>query len=76
MQWLQQVLYQVDSDYEQVITGGVYSDAIAEKVREWQQYKGLQTDGVLGPETIMALEQELGYDIGLDGRLESTRAVE
>ena len=43
------------ADYQQVITGGVHSVAISEQVRIFQADNGMESDGLLGKDTIMAL---------------------
>lgn len=53
--WLQDQMVKWNADYQQVITGGVYSVAISEQVRFFQADNGMESDGVLGKDTIMAL---------------------
>ena len=53
--WLQDQMVKWNADYQQVITGGVYSVAISEQVRFFQADNGMESDGLLGKDTIMAL---------------------
>ena len=55
--WLQDQLAIIDQTAERLVTGGLYTTAIADKVRDFQSEQGLKTDAVLGRETIMRLNQ-------------------
>ena len=57
LDWLQARLQQVDVGYEQVITGGRYNEAISEQVLLFQTEQGIKADAVVGPQTIMKLNQ-------------------
>ena len=58
--WLQETLVAEDSNYEKLITGGVYSTALSERVKKFQSKVGLKDDGILGRTTIMALNNLTG----------------
>ncbi len=53
--WLQARMSRLDDDYEWVISGGRYGDAIRGKVTAFQQRHRLRADGVLGQETSMMI---------------------
>lgn len=55
--WLQTQLNSFDNSEEIVITGGHYTPAIREKVERFQAQNALLVDGVLGRETVMAINQ-------------------
>ncbi|MAH72584.1 MAG: hypothetical protein CBC09_00885 [Cellvibrionales bacterium TMED49] len=55
--WLQERFLKLDSAYEQIITGGRYTEALQIQVLEFQRFHGLQQDGILGPETIMMINR-------------------
>lgn len=53
--WLQTRMSRLDDDYEWIISGGRYGDAIRAKVTAFQQRHRLRADGVLGQETTMMI---------------------
>jgi len=53
--WLQARMSRLDEDYEWVISGGRYGDAIRAKVTAFQQRHRLRADGVLGQQTTMMI---------------------
>ena len=53
--WLQARMSRLDQDYEWVISGGRYGDAIRAKVTAFQQRHRLRADGVLGQQTTMMI---------------------
>lgn len=53
--WLQARMSRLDDDYEWVISGGRYGEAIRAKVTAFQQRHRLRADGVLGQETTMKI---------------------
>ena len=55
--WLQDQLAIIDQTAERLVTGGRYTAAVADKVRDFQSEQALKTDAVLGRETIMRLNQ-------------------
>ena len=55
--WLQDQLAIIDQNAERLVTGGLYSAAIAAKILDFQTVRGLKSDGVVGRETIMKLNQ-------------------
>ena len=55
VRWAQEKLEAVLSNYEYVIGGGVYSQPIVRSVARFQSQQGLETDGLLGPRTILRL---------------------
>jgi general secretion pathway protein A len=57
LNWLQPRLEQIDSELPHLITGGRYSQPIAEGVAEFQRLHGLQADGVLGRRTLMKFNE-------------------
>jgi general secretion pathway protein A len=57
LQWLQSQLKLIDSDYLPLITGGNYTEAIRDKVLDFQTQQGIRADGVVGRQTIMQLNQ-------------------
>jgi general secretion pathway protein A len=57
LQWLQSQLQLMDSDYLPLITGGNYTEAIRDKVLDFQIQQGIRADGVVGRQTIMQLNQ-------------------
>lgn len=57
LDWLQSRLQQLDTAYERVITGGRYNAAISEQVLLFQTQQGIKADAVVGPQTIMKLNQ-------------------
>ena len=64
--WLQSKMLEWDESYQEVITGGIYSSAISEQVRRFQSDNGVQSDGVLGRETIIALNDLSGVSPALE----------
>ena len=44
-----------DNNYEWVITGGHYTEAIGQKVLDFQERNQLLADGILGDQTTMML---------------------
>ncbi|MGB2451294.1 MAG: peptidoglycan-binding protein, partial [Porticoccaceae bacterium] len=63
--WLQSQLQQVDQNAEAVISGGRYTQAIANQVLSFQREQGITTDGVVGRETLLRLNQLTQADIPL-----------
>jgi len=57
LSWLQAKLQQVDSNYEQIITGGRYNTAVREQVAGFQTQQGIKADGVVGRQTLMRINQ-------------------
>jgi general secretion pathway protein A len=57
LDWLQNKLQQADSNYQQLITGGHYNEAIRQQVLLFQTQQGIKADGVVGRQTIMKLNQ-------------------
>jgi general secretion pathway protein A len=57
LSWLQDRFQKADSSYQQIITGGRYNWAIREQVFLFQNRHGINADGVVGPQTIMKLNQ-------------------
>jgi len=57
LSWLQAKLQQVDASYEQIITGGRYNPAIRDQVVRFQTQQGIKADGVVGPQTLMRINQ-------------------
>lgn len=57
LRWLQDQLAIIDQSSERIITGGRYTQAIAQKVASFQSQQALTADGVVGRETIMRLNQ-------------------
>ena len=53
--WLQSRLMLMDHEYEWVITGGHYTEAIRLRVVEFQERHQLLADGILGDQTTMML---------------------
>ena len=53
--WLQSSLMLMDTEYEWVITGGHYSEAIRLRVIEFQERHQLLADGILGDQTTLML---------------------
>ena len=53
--WLQSRLMLMDNEYEWVITGGHYSEAIRLRVIEFQERHQLLADGILGDQTTLML---------------------
>lgn len=61
--WLQNSLQKADSNYQQIITAGRYNEAIQQQVLLFQQQQGIKADGVVGPQTIMKLNQLMDTSI-------------
>jgi general secretion pathway protein A len=55
--WLQDQLASIDQTAERLVTGGLYTKAIANKVRDFQSEQALKSDAIVGRETIMRLNQ-------------------
>jgi general secretion pathway protein A len=55
VEWLQSRLMLLDNNYEWVITGGHYTEAIGQKVLDFQERNQLLADGILGDQTTMML---------------------
>lgn len=55
--WLLGVLQTFDPAQPDLITGGNYSQAVSESVAAFQRSHGLVADGVLGQQTIMAINE-------------------
>lgn len=60
MNWLQPRLVDIDPELAQLITGGRYSQPIANGVAEFQRRNGLEDDGLLGRRTLMKFNQVEG----------------
>ena len=61
--WLQDQLAIIDQTTERLVTGGRYTTAVADKVRDFQSEQALKTDAVLGRETIMRLNQLINTSV-------------
>ncbi len=61
--WLQDRLQQVDPDSERLVTGGRYSVAVRDQVTRFQRNNNLLADGILGPRTILKLNQRAGLRV-------------
>ena len=57
VRWLLTELQKTQPEVAHLITGGNYSIALAEYVKRFQQEQGLKPDGILGVQTILALNQ-------------------
>ncbi len=57
--WLQDALNRLAYVEGKVITGGVYTQLLSEKVQVLQADAGLKADGILGNQTIMAINSQL-----------------
>ena len=51
----------------------VYTPAVTERVRQFQQASGLQIDGIIGVRTLQALNDQLGTSVTLTSASESLR---
>eukprot|EP00903_Cladosiphon_okamuranus_P004476 g4474.t1 len=60
VEWLQQQLAVWDSEYEEIITGGLYSSAISEQVKRFQVASGIKPDGILGRSTVISFNDLAG----------------
>jgi general secretion pathway protein A len=60
VQWLQNVLNQLGMVEGKIITGGVYTQLLSEKVAEIQRESGLTVDGILGRQSIIAINSKIG----------------
>ncbi len=58
VRWVQARLGEINPDYETIISGGLYSRAIAQAVAEFQRDQSLVADTVLGPRTLMRLMEQ------------------
>jgi general secretion pathway protein A len=63
--WLQSRLQQVDQNAETIISGGRYTQAIANQVLSFQRDQGITADAVVGRETMLRLNQLTATDIPL-----------
>ncbi len=63
--WLQSQLQQVDQSAEAIISGGRYTQAIANQVLKFQREQNITADGVVGRETLLRLNQLTRADIPL-----------
>jgi len=61
--WLQQRLQMADAGNETLITGGRYTVAVRDQVMRFQQANRLAADGVLGPRTILKLNERAGLPV-------------
>ncbi len=61
--WLQAQLAALDNSRDIIISGGRYTEAIAQQVLGFQKQQGLAADGILGRETLMRLAQLSGDNI-------------
>ncbi|WP_432695290.1 AAA family ATPase [Marinobacterium sp. YM272] len=57
--WLQDALNKLGIVNGRIVTGGYYTESLAEFVQTFQRSSGLVEDGVLGPMTIMAINSRL-----------------
>lgn len=55
--WLLMKLTASQPEVADLITGGIYSEAVAQYVKKFQQQQGLSADGILGTQTIMSLTE-------------------
>jgi general secretion pathway protein A len=54
---LQSRLAAVDTNAEIIISGGRYTQAVADQVLAFQQQQNIKADGVVGRETLLRLNQ-------------------
>ncbi len=57
LEWLQTRLAIIDDKYEEMITGGRYTEAIRLEVLDFQTKHRLRADGILGAETTMKINR-------------------
>lgn len=57
LDWLQSRLAAVDTNAEIIISGGRYTQAVADQVLAFQQQQNIKADGVVGRETLLRLNQ-------------------
>ena len=57
LDWLQARLAAVDANGEIIISGGRYTQAIADQVLAFQRQQNIRADGVVGRETLLRLNQ-------------------
>ena len=67
--WLQSQLQQVDQNAEAIISGGRYTQAIANQVLSFQREQEITADGVVGRETLLRLNQltQTGIPLLIEG---------
>lgn len=65
LSWLQTQLQKVDQNAEAIISGGRYTQAIANQVLRFQREQEITADGVVGRETLLRLNQLTQTDIPL-----------
>lgn len=65
LDWLQDRLQKLDAESERLITGGRYTEAVRQQVTRFQQANNLLADGILGPQTILKLNQRTGTRVPL-----------
>jgi general secretion pathway protein A len=63
--WLQNQLVKIDQSAEAVISGGRYTQAIADQVLAFQRQQNITADAVVGRETLLRLNQLTQTDIPL-----------
>jgi general secretion pathway protein A len=66
--WLNQKLRLLNENSEELVTGGRYSQALAEQVARLQRAHNLKPDGILGEKTIMLINSLLAAPPVLHGR--------
>jgi general secretion pathway protein A len=66
--WLNQKLQLLNENSEELVTGGRYSQALAEQVAQLQRAHNLKPDGNLGEKTIMLINSLLASPPVLSGR--------
>lgn len=59
--WLQDALNSLGRVDGKIITGGVYTQLLVDKVAELQREQGIPADGTLNPLTIMVINRLLGH---------------
>jgi general secretion pathway protein A len=65
--WLNEKLRLLDGSREELVTGGRYSQALAEQVAQLQRGHKLDPDGILGEKTIMLINSLLAAPPTLNG---------
>lgn len=58
--WLLERMAEIYPDEPRLITGGIYSEALAQMIARFQREQGLVADGVLGQNTLMKINELLG----------------
>jgi general secretion pathway protein A len=57
LSWLQAKLGAVSEDSYNIISGGRYTEAVQQQVIEFQRQQNILPDGIVGPQTLMRLNQ-------------------